>query len=82
MELFNLNKLQVNPEDKLILSYNPNEIDVDSFLQVYDILKNEFPENTIIAIPMACSLKLFDPKDLIQIKDKINEILGDMSNYE
>lgn len=82
MELFNLNKLQVNPKDKLILSYNPNEIDVDSFLQVYDILKNEFPENTIIAIPMACSLKLFDPKDLIEIKDKINEILGDMSDYE
>lgn len=82
MELFNLNKLQVNPKDKLILSYNPNEIDVDSFLQVYDILKNEFPENTIIAMPMACSLKLFDPKDLIEIKDKINEILGDMSDYE
>lgn len=82
MELFNLNKLQVNPEDKLILSYNSNEIDVDSFLQVYDILKNEFQENTIIAIPMACSLKLFDPKDLIEIKDKINEILGDMSDYE
>ena len=82
MELFNLNKLQVNPEDKLILSYNPNEIDVDSFLQIYDILKNEFPENTIIAIPMACSLKLFDPKDLIEIKDKINEILGDISDYE
>lgn len=82
MELFNLNKLQVNPKDKLILSYNPNEIDVDSFLQVYDILKNEFPENTIIAMPMACSLKLFDPKDLIEIKDKINEILGDTSDYE
>lgn len=82
MELFNLNKLQVNPKDKLILSYNPNKIDVDSFLQVYDILKNEFPENTIIAIPMACSLKLFDPKDLIEIKDKINEILGDISDYE
>lgn len=82
MELFNLNKLQVNPEDKLILSYNPNEIDVDSFLQVYDILKNEFPKNTIIAMPMACSLKLFDPKDLIEIKDKINEILGDTSDYE
>lgn len=82
MKPFSLSKILVNPGDKLILSYNPNEIDVDSFLQVYDILKNEFPENTILAIPMACSLKLFDPKDLIEIKDKINEILGDTSDYE
>ena len=82
MELFNLNKLQVNPGDKLILSYDANEIDPNSLSQAYGILKDKFPENTIIAMPMACSLKLFDPETLIQIKDKINEILGDISDYE
>lgn len=82
MQLFDLNKLQVNPEDKLMLSYDANEIDVDSLLSMYDILEKEFPGNTIIAIPMACSLELFDPETLIEIKDKINEILGDMSDYE
>ena len=82
MELFNLNKLQVNPGDKLILSYDANEIDPNSLSQAYNILKNKFPENTILAIPMACSLELFDPEVLIEIKDKINEILGDISDYE
>ena len=82
MELFDLHKLQVNTEDKLILSYDANEIDPDTLRYAYDVLKNKFPENTIIAMPMACSLKLFDPETLIQIKDKINEILGDMSDYE
>ena len=82
MQLFDLNKLQVNPEDKLILSYDANEIDPNALMQAYDILKNKFPENTIIAMPMACSLELFDPETLIKIKDKINEILGDMSDYE
>lgn len=82
MELFDLHKLQVNTEDKLILSYDANEIDPDTLRYAYDVLKNKFPENTIIAIPMACSLELFDPGTLIEIKDKINEILGDMSDYE
>ena len=82
MELFNLNKLQVNPKDKLILSYDANEIDPNSLSQAYSILKDKFPENTIIAMPMACSLELFDRETLIKIKDKINEILGDVSDYE
>ena len=82
MQLFDLNKLQVNPGDKLILSYDADEIDPNSLSQAYSILKDKFPENTILAIPMACSLELFDPETLIQIKDKINEILGDISAYE
>lgn len=82
MKPFSLSKILVNPGDKLLLSFDPNEINVESVLSMCDTLEKEFPENTIIAIPMACSLELFDPGTLIEIKDKINEILGDMSDYE
>ena len=77
-----IDTMDIEPGATLTAYYDVQEIDVETVGELYKILEKKFPQNEIVVLPNSISLQLFDIKTLIFLREQINELLGDMANYE
>lgn len=80
---FAVEKMNIEPGVTVItVYYDAREVDLDTAYDFYKTMIKELPENKIFFLPNSFSLKLFDMNTLISLRDQINELLGDMADYE
>ena len=70
-----IEKLRPHPTEAVTLFYNFDTIDVENVATIVDLLKEKFPENTIIALPDKVSLESCSKDVLENIISMIAEIV-------
>lgn len=65
------------PSDKVIvLRYDRNEVSIDEARSHYYALKELFPDNIIICLPIKClNLELMDLDTLIRFRDELTHLI-------
>lgn len=80
---FSVKTMSIDPGvTVIVVYYDAREIDLGTAYDFYKTMIKELPENKIFFLPNSFSLKLFDTDTLISLREQINELLGDMADYE
>lgn len=77
-----IDTMDIEPEATITAYYDAREFDVATVGEFYKELVRKFPQNEIVVLPNSFSLQLFDIKTLIFLRKQIDELLGDMADYE
>lgn len=77
-----IDTMDIEPGATITAYYDAREIDVETVGEFYKALVKKFPQNEIVVLPNSFSLQLFDIKTLIFLREQIEELLGDMADYE
>lgn len=70
-----IEKLKPHPTEAIALFYNFDTIDIVTVTNAVDLLKEKFPENTIVALPDKVSLESCSKDILENIISMIAEII-------
>ena len=73
--IIRIEKLKPHPTEAITLFYNFDTIDIVTVVNTVDLLKEKFPENTIIALPDKVSLESCSKDVLENIISMIAEII-------
>lgn len=77
-----IDTMDIEPEATITAYYDAREVDLKTVGEFYEELVRKFPQNKIVVLPNSFSLQLFDIKTLIFLRKQIDELLGDMADYE
>lgn len=73
-----IEKLKPHPTEAVTLFYNFDTIDIATVVTVVDLLKEKFPENTVIALPDKVSLESCSKDVLENIISMITMIIEEL----
>lgn len=62
-----MNKISVTKEDYVVMEVDVNKYTAEKTLEIFKYLKQNFPNNKCIAIPVGCKLEAMDKEKLIQL---------------
>ena len=71
-------KLKPHPIEAIVLSIDFNKIDVSNAYNIFNDIKSNFPNNTVVAIPDYLSLKSCSKDVLENIVNMITEIIEEL----
>lgn len=69
----------VSPDETIILRFNMMEHDVDTVRRTHNMVKEEFPNNTVITIPQNLSFEYLTRANLAELKAQIEAIMEGVS---
>ena len=70
---FPIETINLKPEEIIVFKYK-TDIEMEYLAHIYSKIKDEFPNNTVVAIPDSSCLEVI-PKELItQLKDMIKRL--------
>ena len=65
----------VSPDETIVLRFNMMEHDIDTIRRTHNIVKEEFPNNTVITIPQNLSFEYLTRANLAELKAQIEAIM-------
>lgn len=65
----------VSPDETIVLRFNMMEHDIDTVRRTHNIVKEEFPNNTVITIPQNLSFEYLTRANLAELKAQIESIM-------
>ena len=77
-----IDTMDIEPGATVVAYYDAREVHASIAYEFYKELVKKFPKNEVIALPNYFSLKLFDIDTLIFLREQIDELLGDFTDYE
>lgn len=69
----------VSPDETIILRFNMMEHDIDTVRRTHNMVKEEFPNNTVITIPQDFSFAYLTRANLAELKAQIEAIMEGVS---
>ena len=69
----------VSPDETIILRFNMMEHDIDIVRRTHNMVKEEFPNNTVITIPQNLSFEYLTRANLAELKAQIEAIMEGVS---
>jgi hypothetical protein len=73
-----IEKLDPHPTEAIVLGFNFNDINVDYMYHLFNDIKAQFPDNTVVAIPDYISLQSCSKDVLENIISMIAEIIEEL----
>ena len=73
-----IEKLEPHPTEAIVLGFNFNDINVDDMYHLFNNIKSQFPDNTVVAIPDYISLQSCSKDVLENIISMIAEIIEEL----
>lgn len=73
-----IEKLEPHPTEAIVIGFNFNDCDLYDMQNIFEYVKNQFPNNTIIAIPDKISLESCSKDVLENIISMISEIIDEL----
>lgn len=77
-KVLSLEKIELEPNETLIMRYNLDKIDPDEIMAIYNYIADIFSHNKIIAIPDDTTLTKFDKEELIDIYNYISNLIEEL----
>lgn len=74
--------LQVPKDSVIVLRYTSGNMSIDEFAKCYMKIKDEFPDNEVIALPDDLSIKAMSYGSLISILESTKRLIQDMIEYK
>jgi len=69
----------VSPDETIVLRFNMMEHDIDTVRRTHNMVKEEFPNNTVITIPQNLSFEYLTRANLAELKAQIEAIMEGVS---
>lgn len=73
-----IEKLKPHPTEAIVMSFNFDDIDLDDMSALFNNIKSQFPNNTILAIPDYVSLESCSKDVLENYISMISEIIEEL----
>lgn len=73
-----IEKLDPHPTEAIVVGFNFNDVPLDDMKHWFKILKDKFPDNTVVAIPDYISLQSCSKDVLENIISMIAEIIEEL----
>ena len=70
-----IEKLEPHPTEAIVMHFNPNNTHFDLLKWTYDVVKSQFPNNVVVAIPDSVALESFSKDVLENIISEITEVI-------
>lgn len=69
----------VSPDEIILLRFNMMEHDIDTVQRAHNIVKDSFPNNTVITLPQNLSFEYLTRSNLAQLKSQIEAVMEGVS---
>ena len=69
----------VSPDEVIVLRFNMMEHDIDIVQCAHNIVKDSFPDNTVITLPQNLSFEYLTRSNLAQLKSQIEAVMEGVS---
>lgn len=73
-----IEKLKLHPTEAIVVGFNFNDTDACTMKDVFDHIKSQFPNNTVVAIPDYVSLESCSKDVLENYISMISEIIEEL----
>lgn len=73
-----IEKLEPHPTEAIVVSFNFDDIELNHMEHLFNVIKSNFPDNTVVAIPDYISLQSCSKDVLENIISMIAEIIEEL----
>lgn len=78
----NIDTIEVKPSDTIVIYYNREDIDLNSFYDQFHNIKEQYPNNIVIGLPNGMDIQLVDKDQLINLRDFLTSIIEGGYDHE
>lgn len=73
---------ELTPSEIVILYYKSKEISIEEVYNIFTKVKDELPDNKVIAIPDLINIKTCNKERLIAIRNAVDEMIKEIESEE